>query len=354
VTGASPALISQVISAKRMITPETADLLAKAFGTTAELWLGLDARYQASLVKPKKGVGAEWRARLHAKAPVRAMIRRGWISETKDLDVLEAEVLAFCEQASLDSEWVFDHAAKKSGGGAYGITSPEQYAWLCRCRQLARAVTVKSQWRESKLNDLVYELQRLTLSAPAIQDMPAVLAEFGIRLVVVERLPGMKMDGAVFWLSDGMTDPVIALSFTRNRIDNAWHTIFHEVAHIKNKDRLAVDSEVNGAEEKPEAEQMADAFAAQALVPQARLDDFVGRVFPLFSYKKVIGFSQLVNVHPGIVVGQLHKRSERGPGLSYKNLNSLCVPVREFVTDHAMTEGWGKTVPVEVGTQTQG
>lgn len=344
VMGTSPTLVSEVVNAKRAITPDTAALIALAFGTSTEVWLGLEARYQASLAKPKKGEDAGRRAKLYAKAPLRAMIKRGWIGETKDLTRLEKQLLAFLEQGSLDEESVFDHAARKSG--AYGVTTREQFAWLCRARHLARLLTVQSQWRPSRVSDLVSELRRLILSPPALQEMPRVLSEFGVRLVVVERLPGMKMQGATFWLSG--TEPVIALSLTFDRIDNAWHTIMHEIGHVANKDRLAVDEEVLGRGDKPEAERRADEFAVQALVPQDKLDDFCMRVGPLYSEIRVIGFASLLRVHPGIVVGQLHHRGPENRGLEYSHFRKMLAPVRKFVTENALTDGWGKTVRIKI------
>jgi len=343
--GKSHVLVSEVVNAKRSITLDTALALATAFGTSAELWVNLNAQHQLAVAKPKKAnASAPLRNRLYSKAPVRDMIKRGWIREDKDLEILKKRVLAFTEQSSLDGEWEFDHAARKSG--AYGITTPKQFAWLCRARHLARTVTVARQWRANQLDELVAELQRLILSAPALQQLPRVLSDFGIRFVVVERLPGMKMDGATFWIEDG---PVIAVSLTFNRIDNAWHTIMHEVAHVANNDRLAVDVEVLGDDgDKPEAEKRADEFAVNTLVPQDRLNDLCIRVGPLHSQTRVVGFASLIHVHPGIVVGQLHHRGRANRGLEYTHLRRLLIPIRQFITDNALTDGWGKVVPLEI------
>ncbi len=215
--GKSHVLVSEIVHAKRSITRDTALALAAAFGTSAELWLNLDARYRLDLATPKPGNDPALRAKLYAKLPIRKMVKRGWLRETKDLADLEQQVLAFVERPSLDDEFAFDHAARKSG--TYRTTKPEQAAWLCRARQLSRLVTVRSQWRAARLDDLITELRRLILSPPALRELPRVLAEFGIRLVVVERLPAMSMDGATFWLSG--TEPVIALACTHDRIDNA-------------------------------------------------------------------------------------------------------------------------------------
>jgi HTH-type transcriptional regulator/antitoxin HigA len=65
VMGTSPTLVCDVINAKRAITPDTAALLARAFGTSTQVWLGLEARYRASIARcgraAKEGGNALWR-----------------------------------------------------------------------------------------------------------------------------------------------------------------------------------------------------------------------------------------------------------------------------------------------------
>ena len=123
----------------------------------------------------------------------------------------------------------------------------------------------------------------------------------------------------------------------------------HEIGHVANNDRLAVDVEVlSRAGDKPEAEKRADEFAVRTLVPQDRLNDLCIRVGPLHSQAHVVGFASLIRVHPGIVVGQLHHRGRANRGLEYTHLRRLLVPVRHFITDNALTDGWGKVVPLDI------
>lgn len=49
----TPRHVSELVSGKRAVTPETARKLAEVFGTSAELWLGLEADYQLSLSRGK-------------------------------------------------------------------------------------------------------------------------------------------------------------------------------------------------------------------------------------------------------------------------------------------------------------
>lgn len=348
--GKSHVLVSEIVNAKRSITEDTALALATVLGTSAEVWLNLDARYQLAL-KQQRAVpsGRELRAVINSKVPLRAMIKRGWARSEDDMASLEQQVLAFTEQSSLRGEWVFAHHAKRSNYD--DSLTPEQFVWLCRARQLARITEVRGKWKQSSATDLVHELQRLIQSAPALQDVPRVLSEFGIRLVVVERLPGMKMDGATFRLDDEPDQPVIALALRYDRIDNAWHTIMHECAHIIEDELFAVDEEVLKRGETRENELRADAFAVNNLVPQDKLDDFCRRVAPMYSEVRIVGFANLHRVHPGIVVGQLHHRGRENRGLDYTHFRKLLTPVRDFIINNTTTDGWGKVVPADLTSE---
>lgn len=51
--GKPQSAVSDIIHARRSITPEMAWLLGKALGTTAEYWLNLEATYRLKLIDEK-------------------------------------------------------------------------------------------------------------------------------------------------------------------------------------------------------------------------------------------------------------------------------------------------------------
>lgn len=48
--------INEIIRRKRGITPETAWLLAQAFGTTPEFWVNLQANYDLASARPTRSI----------------------------------------------------------------------------------------------------------------------------------------------------------------------------------------------------------------------------------------------------------------------------------------------------------
>ena len=342
VMGRPVPLINQIIRGKSGITAETARELAAALGTSAEYWINLDGAYKLSKVRQPDDAIAR-RRRIYSKTPVKELIRRNWIEPSDSVDVLEARVANFLGVDSIDDDpIVFAHAARKST--PYESVSPAHVAWLRRAQLLAVTLDVPPYSR-SQFDSTIRELKTLLHDAREARHVPRVLADAGIRFIVIEQTSGSKIDGACFWLDSN--SPVLAVSLRYDRLDNFWHTVFHELGHIRSKDglnkhaTLDVDLYAKSTSDKPDHEKRADEFAVGTLAPQDELDDFIERVSPMYSKRQIVGFSLIHKLHPSIVIGQLHHREE----LQYSQLRSFLVKVRDIVTSSALTDGWGHWVP---------
>ncbi len=335
-------LVNEIIAGKRSITPETALGLSQAFDTGPQYWLNLQSAYDLS----KAGhtdPGVALRARLYAKAPVKEMAKRGWIASVIDAGALEASLLQFFDLKTLEDEPSFwGHAARKST--SYFETTPGQLAWLFQARHVARDLEVSGSFSAKALDAALSELQRLLEVPTDVARVPEILSRAGIRCVVVEPLPQIRIDGACFWLA--ADKPCIAMSLRYDRIDYFWYTLMHELGHVFARDGWQgegepLDMDLVGqqaatSESKPPFEQNADQFAVSQLVPQDELANFIARSRPHYSRAKILAFAQRFNVHPGIVVGQLQHRHE----ILYSHSRDLLVKVRNLITGVARTDGW--------------
>jgi HTH-type transcriptional regulator/antitoxin HigA len=137
VMGRPARLVSELISGKRATTPETAKGLGAALGTGPEFWMNLERDYRLAHAI-HDDVGVERRAKIYAKAPVKEMVKRGWIEASDNIDVLEKRVKDFLQISTLDEEPWLAHAAGK--GGHYAEINSSQWAWLFRVKQLAREI----------------------------------------------------------------------------------------------------------------------------------------------------------------------------------------------------------------------
>ena len=333
--------ISRIVTGKLTITPDTAKGLAAAFGTSAELWLNLEVAYQLSQVRQGDNAVSR-RARLFSIAPVKDMVKRGWIEPSNSVDVTERQILRFFRLSNVDEEPCIAAAARKAT--TYATTHPAQRAWYFRTEQLAATLDAKP-YSKKKLEAALSELRGLATHPQEVRRVPRVLADAGVRFVIVEHLPKTKLDGATLWLDKKR--PVIVLSTRYDRIDWFWHTLAHELSHVLRGDAFSLDEDMtSGTYEaiasKPKQERLADEFASSFLVAKDELEDFIQRVRPLYSKKRIQGFAQRIGVHPGIVVGQLQYRQE----ISYSHSREMLVKVRDVIVAAALTDGWGSRIAI--------
>ena len=319
--------INEIVKGGKQITPETAIELGEAFGTSPEFWTNLELQYRLHVAqkgKPEKDIVRA--GRIYSLAPVRELIKRGWIRNVKTLDALEKEICAFLEIASLDE------TPRLAVNFRYGnVAAPEfraQVAWVRRVEQLAERREL-SDFSLARLKKSIASILALSERSEDVARVPSLLAELGIRFVVVPPLPKTYVDGVSLYFG---RPPILALSLRYARIDTFWFTLMHELAHIvaRHKERHVERMDDRGPAtainvQESEANQMAMAW----LVDQQALADFVQEVAPNFSRSSIEQFATSQRRHPGIVVGQL----QHGGHMSYANLRNLLVDVRGYLPD---------------------
>ncbi len=341
ITGLGTKAISLIVTGKSGVSADTAKLFAAAFGNTPDEWLKWDSQYRLSIAEADV-TSIERRAHLYSLAPIRDMQKRGWIAATDDLERLEAELKRFFGVESLDGDVALPIAALRTVKVPF--LNPSEKAWCFRARKLASVLPVPT-FNPNRLNQAEKELRKLAAYPKEARHLTELLASFGIRFVVVEPLPGVRIDGAAFWL-DG-SSPVIAVSVRFDRVDAFWFTLMHEFAHIKHGDALSVDSDlIDGTIGiavmlvEDDAEKQASDAATNALIPSQELQSFISRVGPLYSKERIIQFAHKMKIHPGIIVGQLQHRNEIG----YSANREMLAKIRAAVIETALTDGWNRSI----------
>ncbi|MBN9468270.1 MAG: helix-turn-helix domain-containing protein [Bosea sp.] len=344
ILGQTEQQLNPLLSGKRAITPDMARLLGDAFGVPAQFFANLQSQYDlANAKEPDPAVRT--RAELQTAYPVRDMIRRGWIRSAES-SLLQLQVDRFFEAANdPDGTPTVAFAAKKTH---YDAVSPHQLAWVFRVRQLARHIKAP-EFSIDKLRLALPKLRSLMIDPEAVRYVPEILKSCGVRLVIVETLPGAKIDGVCTWLDD--QSPVIGMSTLYDRLDNFWFVLRHEIEHIllgHGKSGFGIVDHLSGegqsvGESVTEEERLANFAASQFCIPHEKMDSFYARKNPYFSERDVIGFAATMQIHPAIVVGQLQRRMNR-----YDFLRKYQTPVRRYIVESATTDGWGNVAEAEL------
>ena len=338
ITGSSRQTIYLILSGKSNISPEMAVTLAAAFGNSPKEWLKWDSLYRLS-VADRDVSDVETLALCYQIAPIRDMQKRGWISTTDSAPELAQSLKNFFGSDSLES-LTFPLAPRRTA--ILPTLNVSEQAWCFRARQLARTQTV-AVFAEQRLKLAESKLRRLAAYTKEARHIPKVLSEYGIRFVVVEPLPGVRIDGASFWIDGG---PVIAMSLRHDRIDGFWFTLMHELAHIRNGDAAIDPDLIDGTKgivvrlTDNDAERLADQQAAHSLIPTPEMKSFIQRVGPFYPRTRIIQFANRMKIHPGIIVGQLQHRQE----IAYSAQRDQLAKVREIITSTALADGWNQMI----------
>ena len=181
-------------------------------------------------------------------------------------------------------------------------------AWCAAVLLRSQDVQVEAPLNKRRINlSEVRRIAKLSLHADGPRLAAGRLAELGIALVVLPHLPGTHLDGAAIRRSDGT--PVIALTLRRDRIDNFWFTLLHELAHVKshlaNETQVILDDLEIGSSQEIERE--ADKLASVALIPEEMWATFNRGAYA--SIADVFELAQRAEVHPAIVAGRWQQQN---------------------------------------------
>jgi HTH-type transcriptional regulator/antitoxin HigA len=349
VLGVDETGINRLAADKRPVDAEMALTLEEVFGVPAERFLELQKSYDLAKARivARPDPARATRAYLYGDLPVAEMIKRGWIAaeSVRDTQKIEQELMRFFGVNRLDDIEILPHAAKKTTISIEA--TPAQLAWLYRVRQIAHDILV-GPYSAQRASAAVARLRALLSTPEDVARVPRIMAECGIRFVLVESLSSAKIDGVCFWLDEH--SPVVGMSLRFDRIDNFWFVLRHECEHVLQLHGQAaamLDVELEGARagtglDVSAEERIANGAAQEFCVPRSALDAFVARKAPFFSERDLVGFARLLKVHPGIVAGQLQHRTGR-----YDRFRDHLTKVRSFIAPNAIKDGWGDVAPVE-------
>lgn len=341
--------ITRLVNGKQPVNAKLSVILEDVFGTPAERFLTLqrdfDLAHARIVAQPDPSRAT--RARLYGDLPVGEMIKRGWLDaeNVRDTKNVGIALMRFFGVNRLEDIEILPHTAKKTAVNTEA--TPAQLAWLRRVQQIASDMLVGS-YSARAVRAAIPKLRAQMISPEGVAKVPRILAECGIRFVIVESLKSAKIDGVCFWLND--RSPVIGMSVRFDRIDNFWFVLRHELEHVlqlHGRSAAMLDAELEGdrAGTGPhviDEERIANEAAQEFCVPPASLDAFIARKAPIFSERDLIGFARILKVHPGILAGQLQRKTDR-----YDRFRNHLTKVRTIILPNAIKDGWGDIAPVE-------
>lgn len=299
--------ISQIINGESSITVDTAVKFENVLGGSAAFWLALESQYKTTLLRLELEEKAELESSLAATFPYGELVKRGYVSATRDIKEKVQNLWKFFGVNSLSMIPNIEVAAYRRG---YILDSDQKRgalaAWL-RSGEIIASKEVISNLAE-------YDARLLRARIPEIKNMTQmknpnffvelqrILSEVGVGLVAVQYFPGTKASGATRWIGQ---NPIIQLSTYGKDADKIWFTLFHEIGHILLHGRKEQFISFTNSSKVPE-EIEADEFAANRLISLSDYKQFINNSMCTFE-NSIRAFAESQGVATGIVVGRMKR-----------------------------------------------
>ena len=314
-----PQVISEIVRAKKAITPDTAIALGKVLGGAPEFWTNLEADYQMTLARQREKnallTGAQWLP----EYPVRELVKRGWLTAGRDAESKTKALLDFLGVASIEPKVyqaavgfrITEAAQRRVSRGALAV-------WLRKGELDAQEIQT-ADYDAATFRAGLAEIRGMTEQSPPefLPAMTEICAQAGVAFCVVPELPKIGANGVARWLTDRKA--LLQMSIRGKWADIFWFSFFHEAGHLlqhRTQRRIMIDG-LNGDPEMAEIEVEADQFARDFLIAPDDWNDFcdAGRFTPGY----IEGFARSIEVAPFIVVGRLQKEKR----VPYNRLTEL-------------------------------
>lgn len=235
ITGLTEKTINQIINNKQGITSETAILLGKAFSTSAEMWLNLDAKYQLRKHQnsnSEKERLAELKATMRKYMPVAEIKKKEWFAnDVSTEEGIKKECLRLFGKEKIPEE-EYNQGMKFA---ARQTKYDYQYTqWYCRtwyefAKLHAKRFMKLKPYNREKLEALAQTLPQYTKKSNGEAEVIKKLKECGVGFFVQSHLSKTYLDGAAFIIEN---TPMIVYTGRYDRVDNFWFVLAHEISHI--------------------------------------------------------------------------------------------------------------------------
>lgn len=314
--GISGKQISLILNESASITVDIAYKLSKLIGTSVELWLNLQNKYDLYLMELKAKELLEEEKKIYKMIDKKFLVKLNIIDENDKIDVAIDKLRRASQVSSLTLH-------TKNDIYCYYRTSinKEENIENIVCRNvwvsIASSIAKKEELREfneEKLIKYIDDFRKLTLESPEVfyPKIKSMLNECGVMLVLLPSLKNSNINGVVKWLEN---DKVMMALNTRGSFnDKFWFSFFHELKHIlqKTKRKMIINEDNFSVDCINEYE--ADLFAKEVLIPSDLLN-----TLKVYNHLAIVDFANKIGIHPGIVVGRLQKDNK----IKYSEFNYL-------------------------------
>ena len=290
----SKSKVSEILNGKRQLTLPMIRALHENLG------ISLDVLAQEIKTKDEM---IDWDS-----FPIKEMLKRHWITahlgETSKTSKNIMEDF-FAPLGGQKAATVYCKSTKFNERTNRKMDKHALLAWVARVSIKAKQSAISKKYAPGIVDD---DFLKNIAQTSHLDNGPTIaknlLEDVGIPFIVEPHLPRTYIDGAAILSTDAK--PIIALTIRHDRLDNFWHTLLHELAHVsrhlKKPNEIFVDdldSDLNLNKKEIEA----DALARNSFIPRAEWKR--SDVFFEPSEHSIHEHAKRWMIHPSVVAGRI-------------------------------------------------
>ena len=299
--GTTSKTLSQLVNGQINISNDLAKKLSSMLGTSTDVWLNLQKRFDRESVEIQKEKD------LDEQLDIVSLIEYGYFVDICRLEKTndkKEQIVNLCKyfmiadlRILLESGFLVSFRNVENNDKRNIVNSK---AWLQVALNLAKKVETKP-YNYKKLKGYLQEFRDMTLEDPNIflPKMRRMFSECGVIFVVIPHLKGSGINGAIKWINNERV--VLALNNKDLYADKFWFSLFHEIKHIFQRKLKTVFTSFSNENDRLEEE--ANKFAKDYLIPEKELNKFL--LNKEITKEEIKTFASSIGIHPGIVVGRL-------------------------------------------------
>lgn len=292
----SKSKVSEILSGKRQLT------LPMIRSLHDNLGISLDVLAQEIKTKTKDEI-IDWDL-----FPIKEMVNRHWITTPLgEISKTSKNIIEdfFAQLGGHKTATVYCKSTKFNERTNRSMDKYALLAWVARVSIKAKQSNISTKYTSGIVDDAflkkIAQTSRLD-NGPIIAKN--LLEDAGIPMIIEPHLPRTYIDGAAILSQDDK--PIIALTIRHDRLDNFWHTLLHELAHVSRHLKKPyeffvddLDSDLNLNKKEVEA----DALARNSFIPRTEWKR--SNVFFEPSEQSIHELAKKWMIHPSIVAGRV-------------------------------------------------
>jgi HTH-type transcriptional regulator/antitoxin HigA len=307
-TNVSAKHLNQVLHGHVPLSADVAVSLEMVLDVSADLWLRMDASWQAARLRRSSHESFADLAGWLSQFPDAVLESRGVVDKSASVASRVEQLLRFFRVADVEAferVWLAPQANYRRSQ-KFTIDPYATALWVRLAEQAAEELAPQAGGYDAqRLREVARLIPRLSQLpvGHAFSQAVSLLLTAGVLLVFIPEVDNTRICGVFRWTQTG--HPMIALSGRQKYLDVLWFTLLHEIGHVVLHPKRATYLEIdgNGAvadDDRDTLESAADDFAQNALLgPRER------QLVPsLLNSDELLALAERAGVNPGIVAGR--------------------------------------------------